>query len=97
VGTVHIHNIYNPSPGSGQGGSLNDLRRALASLQGHHLVVGDFNLHHPLWSRPGYEHIHAEADELLDIAMDHELTQQKFTGDSMKKRIRVQEREHPFG
>ena len=23
--------------------------------------------------------------------------QQKFTGDSMKKRIRVQEREHPFG
>jgi ribonuclease HI len=38
--------------------------------------VGDFNLHHPLWSRPGYEHIHPEADELLDIAMDHELTQQ---------------------
>ena len=67
------------------------------ALQGHRLVVGDFNLgHHPLWSRPGYDHIHTEADELLDIAMDHELTQQKFTGDSMKKRIRVQEREHPF-
>ena len=38
--------------------------------------MGDFNLHHPLWSRPGYEHIHAEADELFDVAMDHELTQQ---------------------
>ena len=38
--------------------------------------VGDFNLPSPALSRPGYEHIHTEADELLDIAMDHELTQQ---------------------
>jgi len=73
LGTIHIHNVYNPSPG--QGSSLGDLNQVLTSLQGEHLVVGDFNLHHPLWSRPGYEHIHTEADELIDLAADHELTQ----------------------
>lgn len=31
-----------------------------------HLMVGDFNLHHPLWTGPG-RHQHSEADELIDI------------------------------
>jgi len=44
-------------------------------MPGQHVVVGDFNLHHPTWSRPGYQHIHHEAEELIDIAIDHGLEQ----------------------
>lgn len=37
-----------------------------------HVVVGDMNLHHPLW---GGAHVEAdrEADELIDIVDEHDL------------------------
>ena len=42
---------------------------ALQAL-GEHLVVGDFNLHHPLWTAPSYPHKHHLADHLLDSIRD---------------------------
>ena len=40
---------------------------------GEHLVLGDFNLHHPLWNPPGYRHTDAKAERLLDIATGKDL------------------------
>ena len=37
---------------------------------GEHVVVGDFNLHHPMWTKPGYEHRHEEADQLVELATE---------------------------
>lgn len=74
--TIHIHNIYNPSPRRRVEGSLGALRRALDRGRNQsHIVVGDFNLHHPLWADPSYNHVHTEADELINIAADHGLSQ----------------------
>jgi exonuclease III len=48
---VNIHNIYNPPPPSHneerEKGTLLYLQQALR-MAGTHIVVGDFNLHHPL-------------------------------------------------
>ncbi len=30
------------------------------------MVVGDFNLHHPLWGGPTYPHRHTIADTFID-------------------------------
>jgi hypothetical protein len=68
---VHIHNIYNPGPPAPS--VLGELARAIEGLSGAHLVVGDFNLHHPLWAVEDYEHQHEEANELVDLAADHQL------------------------
>lgn len=74
IGSIHIHNAYNPSPVTGQPSAINSLRNVLADHSGQqHVVVGDFNLHHPMWARPDYNHRHEEADELVNLAADHGL------------------------
>ena len=74
IGSIHIHNAYNPSPVTGQPSVIHPLHNALAEHSGQqHVVVGDFNLHHPLWARPDYNHRHEEADELVNLAVDHGL------------------------
>ena len=51
IGPIHIHNAYNPSPVTGQPSVINALNNALAGHPGQqHVVVGDFNLHHPMWT-----------------------------------------------
>ena len=52
-----------------------ELQTALET-QGEHIVIGDFNLHHPYWSGPSRPTQHAAADQLLDIvaAADLDLT-----------------------
>ena len=75
---IHVHNIYNPSPvsrSSTEGlSTLPDLRRALiAGANAKHIVVGDFNLHHPYWSGPSRPSQHAAADQLLDIIEEADL------------------------
>jgi exonuclease III len=65
---INIHNIYNPPPSSHteerEKGTLPYLQHAL-HMPGAHIVVGDFNLHHPLWCAPGYSHQHSLAEDLL--------------------------------
>lgn len=61
---THVHNIYNPPPKLDQ---LQPLAEAIGEYEGdEHLVIGDFNLHHPLWTGPG-RHQHREARALVEI------------------------------
>lgn len=47
--TVHIHNVYNPPRTTGATSPLYTLAAALRDYPtDQHVVLGDFNLHHPL-------------------------------------------------
>jgi len=71
---VNVHNVYNSGPSLNVRGTqtLAKLKEALRA-QGEHIVVGDFNLHHPMWAGENYHHQHAEADELIEIIEEHSL------------------------
>src|ERR1700754_525225 len=76
--TINIHNIYNPSPASyssQEQGILGTLRNVLETATDNvkHIVLGDLNLHHPLWS--GNERLtqHNSADLLIDLAHNSDL------------------------
>ena len=74
--TLQIHNIYNPSPGSSSSlapGTLETLRICLQRTVDDHIVVGDFNLHHPLWAGLARPTQHAAADILLEIVRNASL------------------------
>src|SRR6187402_3869362 len=79
-----IHNFYNQPPGSY---STTNYPSSLALLpdllarEGEHLVLGDFNLHHPLWSGPRNPAAHAAADIVVEtlLAKDMELATPKGT------------------
>lgn len=73
---IQIHNIYNPSPtsySSREPGTLEILRSCVEEVSTEHIVVGDFNLHHPLWNGLSRPTQHAAADTLLDITCEASL------------------------
>lgn len=73
---LRIHNVYNPSPQSYTSlaeGTLTALSEQLRHSTTENIVIGDFNLHHPLWNGPSRPTCHAAADILLDIARTHSL------------------------
>jgi exonuclease III len=75
---LQIHNVYNPSPASyssKEPGTIETLRKILETSvsETNHVVVGDFNLHHPLWCSIERLTRHAAADILLDVAHNHSL------------------------
>lgn len=51
LGKISIHNIYNPPPLSHSSQEMNTLQwiPQIIAQEGHHILVGDFNLHHPKW------------------------------------------------
>jgi hypothetical protein len=65
---VTLHNYYSPSPPSQQtinwDTPLINIRQVVAR-PGHHIVVGDFNLHHYLWGGLHTKSIHAGSELLL--------------------------------
>ena len=65
---MHIHNVYNPSPAAVTTDNPSRLNQARGLIQapGEHILVGDFNLHHPNWNNPGRFTYHSEADELIE-------------------------------
>lgn len=73
---MDIHNIYHPSPRTFE----SQLEGTLTLLPEHlrrnaiSIVLGDFNLHHPMWSKPERAAFHAAADSFLDIARDYSLS-----------------------
>ena len=76
--TIKVHNVYNPSPtsySSKEPGTIATLRKVLESTGTgtNHIVIGDFNLHHPLWSSIERLTQHDAADILLETAHDHAL------------------------
>jgi exonuclease III len=73
---IQIHNVYNPSPASytsQEMGTLATLRTCLetAGTGIEHVVIGDFNLHHPLWNATSRFTQHAAADHLIEIAAEN--------------------------
>ncbi len=51
IGKLHVHNIYNPVASSNSHlGQLPKLEQVIASFPSQeHIILGDFNLHHPVW------------------------------------------------
>lgn len=64
--TVHIHNCYNQpnSTSSRDLGTLIHLQQAL-EREGEHVLLGDFNLHHPRWGGGAVFTQHNTADYLI--------------------------------
>ncbi len=67
---INIHNCYNPPPRSHSEatdlGTLNSLPHALR-MPGEHILLGDFNLHHPFWCGPSYPHQHLLSETLFTL------------------------------
>ena len=70
MGRIWIHNIYSRPPGAYNttryDTPIPKLRKAL-SEEGEHILLGDFNLHHPRWSGIGDPTHHDMADTLVEI------------------------------
>jgi hypothetical protein len=70
---IYIHNLY-IEPLSH---SIKDIPPILSTLKGlleknkgSHIILGDFNLHYPLWNSSTYDKHHYIADNLLDIVSE---------------------------
>ena len=74
-GRVIIHNVYNPPKTSSNRQSvLPQTREALRHYQAEEQVVlGDLNLHHPLWGGLNRETTDPESEDLIDIIGDFAL------------------------
>jgi hypothetical protein len=87
-GAIHVHNVYVESKVRDEGDenrqelqaatakvTLQVVRRLLRnSGAGQHVVVGDFNLHHPLWSQTTQSQQEDEdAEDLISIIGDRDM------------------------
>jgi hypothetical protein len=67
-GPITIHCVYSETPEAYNTMEWNTpIPRVLNAVQdqGRHLVIGDFNLHHPLWGGPGVSRSHAGAEQVV--------------------------------
>lgn len=66
----NIHNLYSRPPAAYNSTATNSpiylLDNAL-QVPGEHIVLGDFNFHHPLWNHISDPTHHSMANDLLDI------------------------------
>ena len=71
---IYIYNLYIEPPESHSIQNtppiLNTLRGLLRENKGSHIILGDFNLHHPHWNCSTYRKHHYIADNLLDIVSE---------------------------
>jgi hypothetical protein len=74
--SVAIHNIYNAVGGGGTiGSTLVDIRAVLEKHSSNEqILLGDFNLHHPLWGGQNVKHIDPQAEDLIAIIEDFDLS-----------------------
>jgi len=73
---INIHNVYNPSPistSSTEGPTTLPQLKSMLTAGEEHIIIGDFNLHHPLWTAPSYLSRHKAADQLVDIVVEENL------------------------
>ena len=73
AGLVHIHNVYAPPIGSYSATECPPQLLLLPDLlrtEGEHLLVGDFNFHHPIWSGVTNPTKHVAADHLVQITYE---------------------------
>jgi exonuclease III len=74
IGVVNIYNVYNPGhwrPGQSVLPALDQAIREASSH--HHIIAGDFNLHHPMWDHKERPHQDIGADALIELIEDHDL------------------------
>ena len=74
--TLTIHNVYNPGPPSTATASYRSTIPRLElglEAEGEHLVVGDFNLHHPWWGGRHLLTMDAASDQLVDLIVKKDL------------------------
>jgi exonuclease III len=71
-----IHNVYNPARRSAsENTALADIRAILHEYQtNEQVLLGDFNLHHPMWGCPDVRHIDPESEDLITIIEDFNLS-----------------------
>ena len=69
---IYIHNLYiEPTTHSTTDlPPILNILRGLLGNRGGHIILGDFNLHHPLWNSPTYDKHHYIADDLIEIASE---------------------------
>lgn len=76
---IHVHNIYNQMKGGNAPFStLRKLEEVLSEYAGNkdeHLVLGDFNLHHPAWGGEDSTTIDPEAEDLISLTLFNNLSQ----------------------
>lgn len=75
-GLITIHNIYSETPTSYETTTWNTpIPKVLAAIQapGQHLIVGDFNLHHPFWGGQAVRRCHAGAEPILQLLRTNQL------------------------
>ena len=75
--TVWVYNIYNPPPGSYSTDQPNTPLSLLPDLllrDGDHLLLGDFNLHYPMWCGPRNPTTHKAANCLIDLILSYDLS-----------------------
>ncbi|KAK8913464.1 hypothetical protein VCV18_011470 [Metarhizium anisopliae] len=79
---IKIHNIYNPNHTvENRQSVLPQLRRMLESAQqAEQIVLGDLALHHEMWGGPNVPKTEAEAEDLVAIMEDYNLTSTLIPG-----------------
>jgi hypothetical protein len=73
---IHIHNCYNPHrPYTDQGlGTIPLIQKAIQESEGvEHILLGDFNLHHPKWGGNLIQTQHKAADTFIEIIKEKRL------------------------
>lgn len=73
---ILIHNVYRPPNQTDDRTVPNTLSALQSAVRGkdEQIVAGDLNLHHPLWTEESYGHRHSEAETLIEIMSEAELT-----------------------
>jgi hypothetical protein len=73
---VTVHNIYNAVGGSGPTGpTLTDICAVLEKHSSNEqILLGDFNLHHPLWGGQAVRYTDLQAEDLIAIMEDFDLS-----------------------
>jgi hypothetical protein len=73
---ITIHNIYNPARRSESNSTvLTDVHTILHNnLSNEQILLGDFNLHHPMWGGANVRHTDLESADLLAIMDDFNLS-----------------------
>lgn len=84
VTTTLIHNVYNPSPPNRhlrESDTMETVRNCLQMSGERHILLGDFNLHHPLWEGPERNRRHELANTLLEVTQEKRLQLVTNTGE----------------
>jgi hypothetical protein len=74
IGVLNIYNVYNPGHWRPGQSVLPALDQAIHEASSHHhIITGDFNLHHPIWDHKEWPYQDIGANALIKLIEDHDL------------------------